>query len=137
MPKLHVVSGGFPPRRVLPGILLGILWGILREILRGILREILRGISHGDLPGGSPRGVPWGDVLGGSPGGDEIPLPGHRPTAHQQHPTTARDHPTTGLLVKLQDDHPVNTMICTDFHYIPWISIDLDRFGLLVWVEFE
>jgi hypothetical protein len=30
-----------------------------------------------------------------------------------------------GLLVKLQDDHPVNKMICMDFHGFPFIWFDL------------
>ena len=36
--------------------------------------------------------------------------------------STQRQKP--GLLVKLQDDHPVNTMICMDFYGFLWFGID-------------
>ena len=48
--------------------------------------------------------------------------------------------PGAGLLVKLQDAHPVNTMICMDFHGFPWIWPDFETwFGLIldkVWLGF-
>ena len=60
-------------------------------------------------PSGAATSSPIDGELSGR-GSGASPVSGFTSLASPSH------GPSPGLLVKLQDDHPVNTMICMDFH---------------------